>query len=79
MLLYQVATFSDDNHVISATIKYIKNKKASGVAIPEVFDFFGEAEKRFSCHSLGEKRISIWLSMNKSHRGVLLPGWTAFQ
>lgn len=47
MLLYQVFTFSDENHDISVTLKYIKNREASGVEIPEVFDFLEEA-KRYS-------------------------------
>lgn len=42
------------------TIKCIKNREASGVEIPEVFDFLEEAEKIFSCHSFADKRISIF-------------------
>lgn len=43
MLLYQVVTFSDQDHDISVTLKYMKNREASGVEIPGVFDFFGQS------------------------------------
>ena len=60
MLLYQVAMFSDENHDISVTTKYIKNKEASSVITPEVLDCLEETEKRFSCHLLANKLTSIF-------------------
>lgn len=55
MLLHQVAIFSDKNHDISVTTKYIKIKEASSVITPEVLDFLEETEDTLSCHSFVEK------------------------
>lgn len=55
MLFYQVAIFSGEDHDISVTTKYIKNKETSCVITPEVLDFLEETEKRFRCHSFADK------------------------
>lgn len=60
MLLHQVAIFSDKNHDISVTTKYIKIKEASSVITPEVLDFLEETEDTLSCHSFVEKWTSIF-------------------
>jgi len=55
MLFCQVPIFSDENHDILVTTKYIKNKEASSVITPEMLYFLEEPEKRFGCHSFAGK------------------------